>query len=385
MTRLGTGLLNKCALSFSHVFWQESDFLGLAESAQSSYLVLNGASYNGQKPILIFMYGGNFARDVEGWTDTDIVQDCLKVLQKMCGRVPPPVLDYTVTRWGQEQYSRMAFTYIPPGVDGFQELSHMSAPIYDHTNNVPVVMFAGEHTTPYHPSTIHGAFLSGIREAYRLDCAVAPEALGDLTFSEEQLYQRTFQVGDVIAEGGIEQPSSSTSEATALPSFESVSSTAPSTTTRPKQQHRRRGASGVMTLRKDTTNNGMMNSKTDDDAAATATARSSPGSNTPTRRSQRATANQKATNGENNNNDHDEADNGDELQSSEALEDRNLLRALESYGPNYDYIHECTIPVHGTTRDQSPMTVAQVRSRCQKLARSAKNRPPRPKANALKS
>jgi hypothetical protein len=163
--RLGTGLLNKCALSFSHMFWQDSDFLGLAEE-EHSYLVLNAAAYTGQ-PILIFMYGGNFAKEIEEWTDEGIVEDCLDVLKKICGRELPAPLDYHVTRWGYEQYSRMSFTYIPPGVDGFAELRTMNQPIYDSKGQVPVLMFAGEHTSPYHPSTIHGAFLSGIREAYR--------------------------------------------------------------------------------------------------------------------------------------------------------------------------------------------------------------------------
>lgn len=197
--RLGTGLLNKCVLSFPHIFWQDSDFLGLAESAASSYLVLNAANYTGGKPILLFMYGGNFARDVENWTDQEIVDDCLIVLKKICGRrTLPPIVDYHVTRWGKEQYSRMAFTYVPPGVDGFADLKTLSQPIYDREGTTPILMFAGEHTTPYHPSTIHGAFLSGIREAYRLDCAVFPEALGNLRFSDEELYQRTFSIGAKI-------------------------------------------------------------------------------------------------------------------------------------------------------------------------------------------
>lgn len=31
------------------------------------------------------------------------------------------------------------------------------------------MLFAGEHTTKYHPSTVHGAWLTGLREATRLD------------------------------------------------------------------------------------------------------------------------------------------------------------------------------------------------------------------------
>ncbi len=55
-------------------------------------------------------------------------------------------------------------------------------------------MFAGEATTPYHPSTIHGAFESGIREAYRLDLALEPTLTGGISFDESYLYQPTFSV-----------------------------------------------------------------------------------------------------------------------------------------------------------------------------------------------
>lgn len=80
----------------------------------------------------------------------------------------------------------------------------MSTPIYDFRPewnkqevatkpDRPLILFAGEATTPYHPSTIHGAFETGIREAYRLDVALEPE-LNDITFDESYLYQPTFTV-----------------------------------------------------------------------------------------------------------------------------------------------------------------------------------------------
>ena len=145
IAQLGCGLLNKCVLTFPHVFWQDSDFLGVLSSStvppttttkstatgtnsdsnvaakkerhshpDGNYLILNGACYTGQ-PVLIFMYGGDFAKAVEEWTDEEIVSDCLRVLDRIYAstiisrRIPQP-LDYQVTRWGKEEYSGMAFT-----------------------------------------------------------------------------------------------------------------------------------------------------------------------------------------------------------------------------------------------------------------------------------
>ena len=58
----------------------------------------------------------------------------------------------------------------------------------------PVIMFAGEATSVYHPSTIHGAYLSGIREAHRLDFAVSPIANNFNIFNSDVMYRRTFKL-----------------------------------------------------------------------------------------------------------------------------------------------------------------------------------------------
>eukprot|EP00980_Cylindrotheca_fusiformis_P023854 scaffold11069_cov117-Cylindrotheca_fusiformis.AAC.1 len=140
------------------------------------------------------MFGGGFAKEIESWTDAKIVQDCLDVLKKISGKEVPNPIDYCVTRWGQEKYSRMAFTYIPPGVDGGRELTNMSEAIHDPEDpERPLIMFAGEHTTPYHPSTMHGAFLSGVREAYRYDLFLNPGLNDNMEFeSTEMIHVHTF-------------------------------------------------------------------------------------------------------------------------------------------------------------------------------------------------
>jgi hypothetical protein len=346
---LGTGLLNKCALSFPVKFWQDSDFLGLADE-HHSYLVLNAALYTG-KPVLVFMYGGDFAKEIESWTDADIVQDCLDVLKRICGRsnIPSPV-DYQVTRWGHEQYSRMAFTYIPPGVEGFAELEAMSRPVYDHTGTVPVLMFAGEHTTPYHPSTIHGAFLSGIREAYRLDCTLDPVGNDNLVFSDDQLYQRTF----FMKRRKFRRGKSSPPEVQAPPPP-------------PRAQQRRTVVVGDMTLRRRPKT--VFNPPTQPKNA------SGPSS----RRSQRSS---KGSHGFGFgfmvvNGDHQE--NGTRAgrtgavspvpteQTREllaALEDRVLLRGVENYGRDYAFLRTASLPVYGSS---SVKSVQQIKQRCLKL------------------
>jgi hypothetical protein len=368
--RLGSGLLNKCALTFAKPFWQDSDFLGLADETHS-YLILNSLKVTG-KPVLLFMYGGAFARDIENWSDAEIVEDCLAVLRRICGHqaVTTP-LDYFVTRWGKEQFSRMAFTYIPPGVDGFSELQAMSRPVYDHTGTVPVLMFAGEHTTPYHPSTIHGAFLSGIREAYRLDCTLEPDANDQLEFSDDYVFQKTFLV----------KRKSRSSDATDKPIILPATAIANTRSVKPKissgptnVQHRRRGGGATMKLRRrpktilkqDASVEGTL--KKSDSLEPTAIEIDDNSTALPSRRSQRSNAASGLLSISSSNSPSPVPFYSAQeiVRDTRALEDRILVRSIESYGDSIDYIRSVALPVHG---DETfiPPNDHRLQRRCHKL------------------
>lgn len=229
MSRLGVGTYNKCCMSFDKAFWTNLfpssksgriDFVGHAAAEHGKDILFLSIK---NSPILVAIYGGSeYSKKVESIHDEEVVGDCLEVLKKMCNNaqqnaqnrqtrqqvdditIPEWPIDYFVSRWGSDPFSRGAFSYVPPGIDGFEELSAMSKPIYDfnpETNHQPpndkpkrpLILFAGEATTPYHPSTLHGAFESGIREAYRLDSALEPDLSG-VTFNDSFIYKPTFSV-----------------------------------------------------------------------------------------------------------------------------------------------------------------------------------------------
>jgi len=351
--QLGCGLLNKCAISFPNVFWQDSEFLGMAEN-KHSYLVLNATKYTGN-PILIFMYGGSFAKELESWTDTAILEDCLGVLKRICGKDVPAPVDYCITRWGKEQYSRMAFTYIPPGVDGHTQLVATGEPIHDPAMpGKPLIMFAGEHTTPYHPSTMHGAFLSGIREAYRYDIFLAPELNGNLEFeTDHKIYQHTFATKRVFKGPRLAKTAK---QELSLASASQVRS------------RRRRFAN--MALRKAAAKRVLP-----DLASPPASKKRADAVTTPdtvgSRRSQRSLSAKKAL---------EPSDSPDEKKSDsevemrqqqllDALEDRLLRRALDSYGRNFTLTRSKILPVFGAMRKRS---ADQIRHRWQQFTANSK-------------
>jgi len=218
--RLGFGNYNKCMLSFPQVFWSSAaDFVGVVGSpvAGSDILFCNVSVVN-DLPVIVVIFGGSYADQVEANTDEQVVRECLDVLQRVCSNnnIPPPI-DYCVTRWSKDRFARGSFSYCPVGVDGEEELSIMSQPCYAEestkTPSRPLILFAGEATTPYHPSTIHGAYLSGIREAYRLDFALYPEQNNFLKFNDSYLYQRTFPLRRRFAQSDAPAPSTSRKDA----------------------------------------------------------------------------------------------------------------------------------------------------------------------------
>lgn len=141
LQRLGVGAYNKCCMSFDHPFWnnlpnrtsditQRFDFIGHASSEHGKdVLFFNMRS----APILVAIYGGSeYAREVEQMHDEDVVFECMQALKTICTSaikadesvktrrkidliVPDWPIDYFVSRWGSDPYSRGAFCFVPPG------------------------------------------------------------------------------------------------------------------------------------------------------------------------------------------------------------------------------------------------------------------------------
>lgn len=79
-----------------------------------------------------------------------------------------------VTRWKSDEWSRGSYSYVAAGSSG-NDYDLMASPVAN-TNPGPAmgsaqhprVFFAGEHTIRNYPATVHGALLSGLREAGRI-------------------------------------------------------------------------------------------------------------------------------------------------------------------------------------------------------------------------
>nr|CAB3258319.1 lysine-specific histone demethylase 1A [Phallusia mammillata] len=176
--RLGFGNLNKVVLCFDRPFWESAapnlfGHIGATTNSRGE-LFLFWAIY--RAPVLIALVAGESANVMEHVGDGVVVSRALAVLKAIFGTstVPEP-LSYTVTRWGSDPWSHGSYSYVATGSSG-EDYDVMAAPVdcrgthYDEVTKSgnPRVFFAGEHTMRNYPATVHGALLSGFREAARI-------------------------------------------------------------------------------------------------------------------------------------------------------------------------------------------------------------------------
>ncbi|KAK2558028.1 Lysine-specific histone demethylase 1A [Acropora cervicornis] len=178
--RMGFGNLNKVVLCFDRVFWDpNTNLFGHVGSttANRGELFLFWNLY--KSPVLIALVAGEAANKLENVSDEIIVGSAIAVLKGIFGSsaVPQPK-ETVVTRWKSDEWSRGSYSFVAAGSSG-NDYDLMASPVAPPSvpgmppgnpsqPNPPRVFFAGEHTIRNYPATVHGALLSGLREAGRI-------------------------------------------------------------------------------------------------------------------------------------------------------------------------------------------------------------------------
>ena len=157
--RLGMGVLNKVYLKFPEAFWdidvETISYLG--ESLGEWCDWLNFLPFTGQ-PVLMAFHGGDKGFELEDLSDDEIIAGAMQTLRVMFGNDIPEPEGVLITRWGKDPFSFGAYSNIPPFASG-DDHDILAETIDD------VVYFEGEATSWEYPSTVHGAYLSGLRAA----------------------------------------------------------------------------------------------------------------------------------------------------------------------------------------------------------------------------
>jgi len=159
--RLGMGLLDKVALRFERPFWPKMHILAfLTDRADQWPDVFNLEPTCGH-PVLVAFKSGSAALADEQNSDEELVAALMKQLRSAFG---PKTIEPTgshVTRWAADPLAGGSYSYMRVGSTP-EDYDALAAPVGDR------LYFAGEATNRTHPATVHGAYLSGLREAKRI-------------------------------------------------------------------------------------------------------------------------------------------------------------------------------------------------------------------------
>ncbi|XP_042477338.1 lysine-specific histone demethylase 1 homolog 2-like [Macadamia integrifolia] len=163
--RLGFGLLNKVAMIFPHVFWGEDlDTFGCLNKDSHrrgefflfySYHTVSGG------PVLVALVAGEAALAFECEDPAVLRQRVLSILRGIYNPkgidVPDPI-QTICTRWGSDPLCRGSYSHVRVGSSG-SDYDILAESVNRR------LFFAGEATNKQYPASMHGAFLSGLREA----------------------------------------------------------------------------------------------------------------------------------------------------------------------------------------------------------------------------
>lgn len=159
---MGMGVANKVVLRFTKPFWP-NDVMTFGYSSQRGGnfpMFLNMNKYT-KGPFLMAFLGAQFGEAIEKESDAAIKSRALSILKTIFGAKVPAPTGVMITRWRRDPFARGAYSYVPVGehAKGYETLAE---PVGGR------VFFAGEATHRNYPTTVHGAYLSGLREAKRV-------------------------------------------------------------------------------------------------------------------------------------------------------------------------------------------------------------------------
>uniref|UniRef100_A0A6N2LNU2 Amine oxidase domain-containing protein n=1 Tax=Salix viminalis TaxID=40686 RepID=A0A6N2LNU2_SALVM len=176
--RLGYGLLNKVAMLFPYMFWEtDLDTFGHLTDNTSSrgefFLFYSYATVAGG-PVLIALVAGEAAHTFESMPPTDAVTQVIQILKGIYepqGITVPEPIQTVCTRWGSDPFTLGSYSNVAVGASG-DDYDILAESVGDGR-----LFFAGEATMRRYPATMHGAFLSGLREAENITHHASARAL----------------------------------------------------------------------------------------------------------------------------------------------------------------------------------------------------------------
>lgn len=162
ITKTNMGNVNKFLLVWNTAFWDTNlQYIGYTPDTKGKFnYFLNVKKFTPANALMTFAFG-DYATTTESMSDNDIINEIMLHLKSIYGNSIPNPTNLLRTKWGQNINSFGAYSYATNGTTSadFDTLA-------ESVNSR--VFFAGEHTNREYRGTVHGAYLSGLREADKI-------------------------------------------------------------------------------------------------------------------------------------------------------------------------------------------------------------------------
>jgi monoamine oxidase len=161
--KIPMGNVTKVAAKFETAFWPvETQYFGHMSEIKGQFPYFMNCRTFANTNVLVGLCFGNYAAVVEAKSDAEITAEMMAILRTLFGPESPEPTDVLVTRWSQNPYTQGAYSYTGVGVTP-QDFNYLARPIRQR------LFLAGEHTIFDYHGTIHGAYLSGLAAARKIE------------------------------------------------------------------------------------------------------------------------------------------------------------------------------------------------------------------------
>ena len=160
--KIGMSCVNKFLLTWDTAFWDDVQYISYTPEIRDkfNYFVNVKKFHPNVNALMTFAYA-DYARQTETMTDAQVIDEIMAHLRDIYGSSIPNPTNMVRTKWQGNENSFGAYSYTAIGTE-MQHFDDLAEEVNDK------LFFAGEHTEADYFSTVHGAYLSGLREADKI-------------------------------------------------------------------------------------------------------------------------------------------------------------------------------------------------------------------------
>lgn len=159
---LKMGSVNKYLCVWGTPFWDtDLQYIGYSSETKGKFnYFINVKKFADSNALMTFTFG-DYSEQAEAMSDDEVISDIMDHLKSIYGNKIPDPTNMVRTKWVSNEHTYGSYSFASNGTRS-TEFEEFEKPIDNK------LFFAGEHTSRDYRGTVHGAYLSGVREAEKI-------------------------------------------------------------------------------------------------------------------------------------------------------------------------------------------------------------------------